>query len=189
LNHAMNIIFMGDSLIEYFDWQQRFPEHQVLNLGLSGETVQGLSGRVRRIIGAATAPDVLFIMSGINNLAMDDFKILEEYERLLKSLKTAFPSATIVVQSILPVTMWTDKNKIEDINRELTEIAKALKITFLDVYSLFVDTAGSPHVEYLLEDGVHLSEKGYEVWSKKVEDFLGYLLRKSSSSRSSSSKE
>ena len=189
LNDAMNIIFIGDSLIEYFDWQQRFPEHQVLNLGLSGETVQGLSGRVRRIIGTATAPDVLFIMSGINNLAMDDFKILEEYERLLKSLRTAFPSTLIVVQSILPVTMWTDNKKIEEINRELKGITKTLKLSFLDVYSHFVDAAGSPKTEYLLEDGVHLSDNGYEVWSKKVEDFLGHLLRKSSSSRSSSSKE
>jgi lysophospholipase L1-like esterase len=189
LNHAMNIIFMGDSLIEYFDWQQRFPENQVLNLGLSGETVQGLSGRVRRIIGTATAPDVFFIMSGINNIAMDDFKILEEYERLLKSLKTAFPSTIIVVQSILPVTMWTDNKKIEEINWELKGIAKMLKLSFLDVYSLFVDSAGSPRTEYLLDDGVHVSEKGYEVWSEKVEDFLGHLLRKSSSSRSSSSKE
>ncbi len=185
----MNIIFMGDSLIEYFDWQQRFPDHQVLNLGLSGETVQGLSGRVRRIIGTAAAPDILFIMSGINNLAMDDFKILEEYERLLKSLKTAFPSTIIVVQSILPVTMWTDNKKIEEINRELKGVTKTLKLSFLDVYSLFVDAAGSTQTEYLLEDGIHVSDKGYEIWSKKVEDFLGHLLRKISSSRSSSSKE
>lgn len=189
MDDALQLIFIGDSLIEYFDWQQRFPGHQVLNLGLSGETVQGLAARVRRIIGTAAAPDVLFIMSGINNLAMDDFKILVEYERLLKNLKTAFPSTTIVVQSILPVTMWTDNKKIEEINRELKGIAKALKISFIDVYSLFVGADGSPQVEYLLEDGVHLSEKGYEVWSNKVEDFLGHLLRKSSSSRSSSSKE
>ena len=189
MNDAMNIIFIGDSLIEYFDWQQRFPEQQVLNLGLSGETVQGLSARVRRIIGTAAAPDVLFLMSGINNLTMDDFMILVDYERLLKNLKTAFPSTTIVVQSILPVTMWTDNKKIEEINLELKAISKAMKLVFLDVYSLFADEAGNPKVEYLLEDGVHLSEKGYEVWSDKVEDFLDHLLKKSSRSRSSSSKE
>ena len=189
MDDLLNIIFIGDSLIEYFDWQQRFPEHQVLNLGLSGETVQGLSARVRRIIGTAAAPDILFIMTGINNIAMDDFKILEEYERLLRSLKTAFPSTKIVVQSLLPVTMWTDNKQIEEINRALKGVAKSLKLSFLDVYSLFVDAAGSPYVEYLLEDGVHVSEKGYEIWSGKVEDFLSHLLRKSSSSRSSSSKE
>ncbi|MGO9377719.1 MAG: GDSL-type esterase/lipase family protein [Dissulfurispiraceae bacterium] len=189
MDELLNIIFIGDSLIEYFDWQQRFPEHQVLNLGLSGETVQGLSARVRRIIGTAAAPDMLFIMTGINNLAMDDFMILDEYERLLKSLKTAFPSTKIVVQSLLPVTMWTDNKQIEEINRALKGIAKALKLSFIDVYALFVDAAGNPHVEYLLEDGVHVSKKGYEVWSDKVDDFLSHFLKKSSSSRSSSSKE
>jgi lysophospholipase L1-like esterase len=189
LDESLNIIFIGDSLIEYFDWQQRFPGHQVLNLGLSGETVQGLYARVRRIVSAASAPDVLFIMSGINNLAMDDFKIMDEYERLLKSLKTAFPSSLIVVQSILPVTMYADNKQIEDINAELKTKAKGLKISFLDVYSVFVDSEGAPKTEYLLEDGVHLSEKGYEAWSNKVENVLDHLLKKSSSSRSSSSRE
>lgn len=189
MDDSLNIIFIGDSLIEYFDWQQRFPQHQVLNLGISGETVQGLSARVRRIIGTAAAPDVLFIMTGINNLAMDDFKILEEYERLLKSLKTAFPSTKIVVQSILPVTIWADNKQLEEINRQLKGIAKTLKIAFLDIYTLFIDSGGSPRCEYLLEDGVHLSKKGYEIWSDKLDDFISHLLRKSSSSRSSSSKE
>jgi lysophospholipase L1-like esterase len=186
---ALTIFFLGDSLTEFFDWQRRFPEHEVLNLGLAGETVHGLSERIRRIIGNASAPDVLFIMTGINNLVMDDYEILGHYEKILKSLKTAYPSATIVIQSILPVIMWGDNGKIEEINRTLMGIAGALKILFLDVYSRFMDETGRPQEEYLQEDGVHVSEKGYEVWSAKVAEFLDHLPKKSSRSRSSSSSE
>jgi len=186
---VLTIFFLGDSLTEFFDWQQRFHEHEVLNLGLAGETVQGLSARIRRIIGNASAPDILFIMTGINNLVMDDYEILGQYKRILKSLKTAYPSTTIVLQSILPVTMWGDNRKIEEINRALRGIAGELKIMFLDVYSRFVDEMGRPQGQYLQEDGVHVSEKGYEAWSAKVEEFLAHLPKKSSSSRSSSSSE
>jgi lysophospholipase L1-like esterase len=189
MKSALTIFFLGDSLTEFFDWQQRFDQHEVLNLGLAGETVQGLSARIRRIIGNASAPDVLFIMTGINNVVMDDYEILGQYRRILKSLKTAYPSTTIVIQSILPVTMWGDNCKIDEINRLLIGIACELKILFLDVYSCFIDETGSPHEEYLQEDGVHLSEKGYEVWSAKVDEFLHHLPKKSSSKRSSSSSE
>jgi len=186
---ALTIFFLGDSLTESFDWQQRFDQHEVLNLGLAGETVQGLSARIRRIIGNANAPDVLFIMTGINNVVMDDYEILGQYKGIVKSLKTAYPSTTIVIQSILPVTMWGDNRKIQEINRALMAIAAELKILFLDVYSRFIDEMGRPQQQYLQEDGVHLSEKGYEVWSAKVAEFLDHLPKKSSSRRSSSSSE
>ncbi len=189
-NDSLKIVFVGDSLIEYFDWQDRFPGHQVLNLGLSGETVGGLAARIRRIIGSATVPDVIFIMSGINNIASEDFGIIDEYRQILKRLKIAYPSATIAVQSILPVNLsWVDNTAIEEINRSLRGMSSELKVEYLDIYSSFIDSDGYPEIDFLLDDGVHLSEKGYEVWSGKVAEFLDYLPKKSSSSRSSSSRE
>jgi len=189
MSNALTIFFLGDSLTEYFDWQARFPEHEVLNLGLSGETVQGLSARIRRIMGSASAPDIIFIMTGINNIAMEDYDILPDYERILKSLKLAYPSAIIIVQSVLPATMWVDNRKIESINQQLNELSKKIGLSFLDVYRGFVDEAGAPKPECLEEDGVHLSRKGYEVWSSIVAEFLNHLPKKISRRRSSSSKE
>jgi lysophospholipase L1-like esterase len=177
----LKIFFLGDSLTEFFDWQERFREHEVLNLGLAGETVEGLSARVRRIVGRASVPDIIFIMTGINNLVMDDYGILADYEKILRNLKRAYPSTVIVVQSVLPVTMWTDNAKIEEINRALTGLADRLTLSFLDIYGSFLDETGAPRKACLQEDGVHLSEKGYEVWSAKVAEFLRHLHQKSSS--------
>jgi len=33
---SKRIAFIGDSLTEYFDWQNRFPEYEVMNLGIAG---------------------------------------------------------------------------------------------------------------------------------------------------------
>ncbi len=49
-----NIVFIGDSLTGYFDWQKRFPDYDVKNLGIGGETVEGLMGRMDRIISVPT---------------------------------------------------------------------------------------------------------------------------------------
>ena len=136
---------------------------------------------MRRIAGSASVPNIVFIMTGINNLVMDDYGILADYEIILRSLKLAYPSAVIVVQSVLPVMMWTDNAKIEEINHALTGLADRLTISFLDIYSSFLDPTGSAREDCLDEDGVHLSSKGYEVWSAKVTEFLNHLQQKSSS--------
>jgi lysophospholipase L1-like esterase len=44
-------------------------------------------------------------------------------------------------------------------------------VEFIDIYSYFVKN-GDPVKEYLLDDGVHLSDKGYEVWSNVVERII-----------------
>ena len=66
------LLFLGDSLIEYYDWAERFADYDVHNLGIAGETVEGLASRLGRILRELKAPDIVFIMSGINNMAMED---------------------------------------------------------------------------------------------------------------------
>ena len=45
-------------------------------------------------------------------------------------------------------------------------------IFYVDVHSLFLDSAGGPRASYLLEDGVHISEEGYRVWSDEIEKLI-----------------
>lgn len=173
--NRIKILFIGDSLTEYFDWQQRFPEHEVMNLGIAGETVEGLAGRLNRIVTSINNPDLIFIMTGINNIAMEDYDIVETYRDIVKNLSSEFKNVVMVIQSILPVRLpWIDNRAIENINHSLEKIAKEFKVEYLDIYSLFIDSDENPISDYLLDDGVHLSEKGYEVWAKAVEGFLKF---------------
>jgi lysophospholipase L1-like esterase len=187
---SKRIAFIGDSLTEYFDWQSRFPKYDVMNLGIAGETVEGLLGRIDRIISSIRNPDCIFIMTGINNIAMEDFDILESYKEIVSGLSSKFKDAVIVVQSILPVNLhWIDSGVIKAINRKLKEIADEFNAGYLDVFSFFVNAHGRPEDNYLLDDGVHLSDKGYDAWAKEVEGFLNYCCKRISSSLSNSSSE
>jgi len=59
----MRLLFIGDSLIEYFDWQERFPKNAVYNMGVAGETVEGLYARLPVIYTQLDVLDAIFIMS------------------------------------------------------------------------------------------------------------------------------
>jgi len=169
----MNIVFIGDSLTEFFDWQRRFPDHSIINLGVAGETVEALSRRINRILSSIKNPDFIFIMTGINDITMEDYDIISDYRSILKSLSSSFQDAVIVVQSILPVKLpWIDNEIIGRINISLKALSQEFHAEFLDLYGFFTNADGRPVTEYLLDDGVHLSNKGYEKWSEVVEGFL-----------------
>ena len=157
------VLFIGDSLTEWFDWAGRFPAHRVQNMGISGETVEGLLDRVGRAIDACANAEMVFVMTGINNVAMDDVSFLPSYRRIVRSLRQGLPGARIYVQSVLPALLpWTDPGVIGRINVQLSEMAGDEGAEYLDIHSHFT-RAGVR--ECLSPDGVHLSPWGYEVWA------------------------
>ena len=170
---SKRILFIGDSLTEFFDWQRRFPGHEVVNLGTAGETVEGLLSRIDRITRLSPPPDVIFLMTGINNVAMEDYDFLDSYRRIVEKTSSSFPETRLFIQSILPaVIQWISDEHIRELNRSLHEIAEKEGKEYLDIYSLFVGPGGSAVKEYFLPDGVHLSDVGYAAWSKALERLL-----------------
>jgi len=174
-----NLVFIGDSLTEWFDWQERFPAHSVLNLGFSGETVEELLDRRNRIRSRIESPDIIFLMTGINNVLSEQYDITRPYAEIVRNLTTWYKAAKIVVQSLLPVDMpWIKNDTMRTINRHLAAIAQEHNAEYLDVYAAFIDDNGNPKPGLLSDDGVHLAGKGYEVWAKVVENYLNAENRK-----------
>lgn len=169
----MNILFIGHSLVEFFDWQKRSPAHRVANLGVAGETVSGLLSRVSRITEEHKAADLIFIMSGLNDVAMEEFGFIGEYKEIVVRLKTAYPDARIFINSLLPTSVdFISDTSIWDVNSSLKELAGESGVEYLDIYRDFTHDDGKVIREYLLADGVHLSDKGYQVWSDVLEGVI-----------------
>jgi lysophospholipase L1-like esterase len=168
-----NLVFIGDSLTQWCDWDKRLPGHTITYLGISGETVEDLLARRERIRAQINDPHFLFLMTGINNIANEQYDILVPYREIVRNLTTWYKRSKVVVQSILPVELgWIDKNIISDINRDLEHIAREYNADYLDVYALFVNSAGVPMKGLLSDDGVHLATRGYDVWVQEIERFL-----------------
>ncbi len=169
----LNILFLGHSLIEFFDWEERFPGHNVANLGVAGETVEGLLGRLDRVITRHPSADLIFIMTGTNDIAMEYLDFIIPYGVLIDRLNAAWPDARIHTHSVLPIMIeWIDPQVIEDANRAIQELASEKGVEYIDLYSRFVDEEGMPVREYFLDDGVHLSDRGYEVWAGVLETLI-----------------
>lgn len=168
----MKILFLGDSLAAYGPWAEYFPEHEIENLAMGGQVVEGVLARLE------AAPDVIFqvhkvfIMVGINNLFFDEMFDLDEfidnYQEVVKLCKHRAPDADFCLFSILPVeTEYVSISVVRKTNRALREMADKEEVTFIDLYSIFKQNS-----DYLIEDGVHLNEKGYYLWSEVIRPLI-----------------
>lgn len=163
-------LFIGDSLIEFFSWQNRFPDREIYNFGSAGETAEGLVSRLPNIISRFQAPKLIMIMTGTNNLAMEDYGFLLTYERIIDLLQDNWPQSAIVMTSLLPIQLYFLGEAVPRVNTRLQDIAREKGVVFLDLYPIFLGPEGKPVRNYFEIDGVHLSDQGYETWARTLED-------------------
>jgi lysophospholipase L1-like esterase len=166
------LMLVGDSMIEFFDWQARFPDREVKNLGRSGESVEELRTRASTIVENHEAPDLVLVMIGTNNVAMENFNFQCAYADILDTFKNAYPEATLVVNSLLPMRLnYLAPDTVARVNSSLKSLAASADALYLDVWAAMVDNNGAP-LEDVLEDEVHLSYHGYKLWGEQLEKFL-----------------
>jgi lysophospholipase L1-like esterase len=169
------LLLVGDSMIEFFDWQARFPDHDIKNLGRSGESVRELRERVSRIVDHYEAPDLVLVMIGTNDVARENFNFLPDYADILDGFQEAYPGTTLVVNSLLPMELnYLAPDTVPRVNSALKSLAASCGAGYLDAWAAMVDKTGQV-VEGLLEDEVHLSLQGYAIWSAEVEHFLSCI--------------
>ena len=160
---AGDVLMLGDSLIEYFDWEGRFPHHRIRNLGVSGEPVEWLLERLDLIISEYPAAEAAFIMSGINNLAMEQSGFIGDYRKIIRKLQTAYPAMRVHIHTLLPTLLhWIDAAEVVRVNALIVKLAAETGVVLIDMHDLFLERGLR---ELLSDDGIHLSARGYELWA------------------------
>lgn len=170
----MRILLLGHSLVEYGDWARLLPGHAVENLGRAGETTAGLLGRLDGEVRAHPAAEAVAVMTGTNDLLAGGDDFLHEYRRIARRLRRAYPSATIVLHAVLPLSPdWVSPEAVARVNARIAEIAAETEVAFLDLGERFAAVDGRPREELYDPDGVHLSAEGYRVWAAALAGALG----------------
>ena len=166
------LLMLGDSLVEWGDWDVLLPGYSVINRGVAGEDVEGLSARLHDELEDAGQPDYILLMAGTNNLLMGNPYFPAIYSTMLPRLRLTRPESTVIVNSILPMQIAPGREVIDRVNRELEQAAASSGCCFLDM-----DEAWNLHCLPLtkpgfMEDGVHLTTRGYQVWAREIANLL-----------------
>ncbi|MGO4104653.1 GDSL-type esterase/lipase family protein [Leifsonia sp. YAF41] len=168
-----SIAFLGDGLIEGGLWQEWFPDFEIHNLGVSGDTTAELKGRLDAVF--ALQPDAVVLQIGANDLSWhrSDEYIVRNIETILCSIRRQLPTTRILLQSVLPREREFAET-IQSINRHLWQFAPTQYAQYLDLWAVLADSDGEiGHA--LSTDRLHLSAEGYDAWRTKLKPILESL--------------
>lgn len=160
------VVFLGDSEITGLASSNIALKTE--NFGISGETIEGLIGRVPSYkLDKARA---IVIEIGINNMAIDRLSgFSDKYSRLLALMPPAVP---VIAMAIMPVNPDAAQyfiypgaeSSIQAANRGLREACLVRPNTqYLDVHDPLADPSSALRQGFSAGDGLHLSEAGYAV--------------------------
>ena len=172
-----NAAFLGNSMIDDLDTYGVLGDADVFartNLTVSTvfntPTIKGSVPIIEEIKGKDY--DRVYLLFGHNELGWPKAEtFIKKYGEIIDTVNTELPDATVYVQSILPVSKAvsdknkdnTNKDRIEEYNELLQELAEEKKAVYLDVGSVMRDEDG-----YMIEgasaDGAHPNVQYSKLW-------------------------
>ncbi|MGX4724825.1 SGNH/GDSL hydrolase family protein [Streptococcus oralis] len=178
-----DIIFIGDSIVEYYPLQELFGDAMtIVNRGIRGyQTRLLLENLDAHLYGDAV--DQIVLLIGTNDIGKDVSmnETLDNLERVIQSIAREYPLSQIKLLSILPVnegekykqTVYIRTNeKIREWNQAYEGLASAyVQVDFVSIYDSLTDTEGQLQSAYTT-DGLHLSVAGYQALSEALKGVL-----------------
>lgn len=174
------IIFLGNSITDGGNWKKLFPNINAINRGISGDVTDGIIARIEEV--TSSQPKKIFLLIGTNDLARGKTVnyVAEKIKVIIEKIQKQSPKTKIYLQSVLPINPYvgnkfsshkSNGKKILLLNKKLYEMANKMKIKYINIHKYFSDKNGHLKIK-LTYDGLHLSEKGYIFWKKKLKKYI-----------------
>lgn len=173
------VLFLGDSITEYGQWEELLGHSKVKNRGISGDTTWGLLRRLKGITSAQ--PKAIFLMIGINDfLFTDKEEIIKNYTEIIEQIQTETPNSQLFIQSVLPVNPQVkrtifDNQAILSLNQSLQQLAQQKGLIYLDIHQQLLADNGLLKAIYTA-DGVHINGAAYIIWKEIVDPYVSAIL-------------
>lgn len=170
------VLFVGSSSIRMWEsLQEDFPGVVTINRGFGGSQMSDLNHYIDRII-LPYEPAMIFVYEGDNDIAADKSPevVLSDFKTFVERIHSKMPDTQIGFIAIKPSTARLDL--INDV-RYANELVKEYtlwksNLEFIDIFSAMLGLDGYPREELLLDDGLHMTGAGYEVWAKTIGPYI-----------------
>jgi lysophospholipase L1-like esterase len=168
----------------------------ILNKGKGGDSSYEMLNRIQEDI-IQENPDLVFLSAGMNDMInlekFVDYKTFEKnYQKIIDNLQkqdfelvllNLVPVDTVAVKAWYRESLFREKpqDKIKKANEVIKELAQRNGLPLIDLYDAFViENAKEAYSGKLIrnkrnsgtDDGVHLTQEGYQLVAKKLFDYL-----------------
>jgi acyl-CoA thioesterase I len=174
------VVFLGDSITDYWKLPNYFPGKPYINRGVDGQTTPEMLVRFRQDV-IYLHPKVVVILAGTNDIAgVTGPTLNEDIEANYASMAELARAHRIrmVFASVLPVHNYTHdaeesfalrpRARILALNKWLKDYCAKNHLVYLDYFSALVDERGMLQ-RALADDGLHPTDAGYRIMASLAE--------------------
>jgi lysophospholipase L1-like esterase len=189
-SNESRVIFLGDSITDYWKLSDYFPGKPYINRGVDGQSTPEMLVRFRQDV-IALHPKVLVVLAGTNDIAgVTGRTSNEDIEANYASMAELARAhrIRIVFASLLPVHNYTHdaqesftlrpRDRILALNKWLKDYCAANRFVYLDYFSALVDAQGMLK-RALSDDGLHPTDAGYKIMAPLAEKAIQKALTES----------
>jgi lysophospholipase L1-like esterase len=174
------ILFVGSSSIRlWHTLAEDMAPLTTIRRGVGGARMEDIVYYADRLITPyAPAKVVLFV--GTNDINLSDEPMAqvpgigEGLGRLITAILKGRADTDIYYIAITPSIMsWHKWDAVQAANAATESVCAASpRCTFIVTAELFLDEAGQPRKKLYQFDGLHLSDKGYALWTRRIRPYL-----------------
>jgi lysophospholipase L1-like esterase len=174
------VVFLGDSITDYWKLPEYFSGKSYINRGIDGQTTPEMLVRFRQDV-IDLHPKVLVVLAGTNDIAgVTGRRSNEDIEANYASMAELARAHGIrtVFASVLPVNNYTHdteesfalrpRDRILGLNKWLKDYCAKNGLVYLDYFSALVDERGMLK-RALSDDGLHPTDAGYKIMAPLAE--------------------
>ena len=185
----IDLYFEGDSITRRWEathnanWDQNFGGWRAADFGAGGDRTQNVLYRIEHGELDGVNPKVIVLLIGTNNVGFvpvkgSDEALVEDITKGIKACLDVFqqkaPKAKILLMGITPrntngsTALMPTINKI---NQRIAKFANNKRIKYLNINDTLADNDGKLY-EGMTDDGLHLTDKGYQIWADAMKPLL-----------------
>lgn len=168
------VVFLGDSITDFWRLNEYFPDHDFINRGISGQISGQMLARMKADV-LDLHPEAVAILAGTNDLARQiPLTAIENNYLMIADLLSAY-KIKVIFASVLPVSDYhRDQNPtyertpgrpplfINALNEWIERLCSQRGYVYLNYHRAMIDSAGQMQVD-LSDDGLHPNAKGYRI--------------------------
>ncbi|MEE2775376.1 MAG: GDSL-type esterase/lipase family protein [Acidobacteriota bacterium] len=165
------VLFLGSSSIRMWDLERWLPSSGAVNRGFGGSEIADSIRHFDTLV-APHAPRAIFFYAGDNDVARGKSAevVAADFSKFRALVAQRLPRAHVYYVAIKPsLSRWTLWPEMARANASIAKAAKTDPLlSFVDVASPMIDSSGEPVASLFIEDGLHMNDAGYQIWSDIV---------------------
>ena len=172
------ILFLGSSSIRKWPTSNYFDYLPIINRGFGGSHISDVNYYFKSI-ASIYKPRTIVLYAGDNDIAgkKTPEQVLEDYIDFIILVRKHLPQTKIIYLPIKPSpSRWSMWNDMRQANRLIKLYTDSDNMQYYaDTATPMLDSQGKPLGDLFVDDSLHLSKKGYDLWSEILKPILDSL--------------